>query len=167
MSASKTHHGIVVGVDGSPPSKVAVDWAAREAAMRNLPLTIIHVIQAATVRMWPDVPMPPDLAVRFEECGEVILHDARVVAEDATGGPAAIRVDTELLSAAVLPTLIDQSKDAEMMVVGCRGLGAIRPTPARLGQLGPDSPCELPGRGHPRRGPVDADACDGSRRGGH
>jgi nucleotide-binding universal stress UspA family protein len=119
------HHGIVVGVDGSPPSKVAVDWAAREAAMRNLPLTIIHVTQAATVWMWPEAPMPPDLAVRFEKSGEVILHDARVVAEDATGGPAAIRVDTELLSAAVLPTLIDQSKDAEMMVVGCRGLGAI------------------------------------------
>lgn len=125
MSTSKAHHGIVVGVDGSPPSKVAVDWAAREAAMRNLPLTIIHVTQAATVLMWAEAPMPPDLAVRFEKSGELILHDARVIAEDAAGGPAAIRVDTELLSAAVLPTLIDSSKDAEIIVVGCRGLGAI------------------------------------------
>ena len=125
VSTSKTHHGIVVGVDGSPPSKVAVDWAAREAAMRNLPLTIIHVMQATTVTMWPEVPMPPELAVRFEKSGQAILHDARTIAEDATGGSAAIRVDTELLTAAVLPTLIDLSKDAEMIVVGCRGLGAI------------------------------------------
>ena len=31
MSIPTTHHGIAVGVDGSAPSKVAVDWAAREA----------------------------------------------------------------------------------------------------------------------------------------
>ena len=37
MSAPATHRGIVVGVDGSPPSKVAVDWAARDAAMRKIP----------------------------------------------------------------------------------------------------------------------------------
>ena len=30
-----------------------------------------------------------------------------------------------MVSAAVLPTLIDRSKDADMIVVGCRGLGAI------------------------------------------
>jgi nucleotide-binding universal stress UspA family protein len=125
MSTSRTHLGVVVGVDGSAPSKVAVDWAAREAAMREVPLTIIHVMQATTVTMWPEVPMPPDLAVRFEKSGQAILHDARVVAEDAIGGSAAIRVDTELISAGVLPTLIDLSKGADMIVVGCRGLGAI------------------------------------------
>lgn len=125
MSTSKTHHGVVVGVDGSPPSKVAVDWAAREAAMREVPLTIVHVMQATTVTMWPEVPMPRELAVRFEKAGQAILDDARVVAEDATAGSAAIRVDTELISAGVLPTLIDLSKGADMIVVGCRGLGAI------------------------------------------
>ena len=49
MSTPRTHHGIVVGVDGSPPSKVAVDWAAREALLRNLPLTLIHVIPSPMV----------------------------------------------------------------------------------------------------------------------
>ena len=43
MSMPTTHHGIAVGVDGSPPSKVAVDWAAREASLRGLPLTLVHV----------------------------------------------------------------------------------------------------------------------------
>ena len=51
MSNATTHRGIVVGVDGSPPSKVAVDWPAREAAMRNVSLTLVHIIPR--VRMWP------------------------------------------------------------------------------------------------------------------
>ena len=125
MSISTNHHGIVVGVDGSPPSRVAVDWAAREALGRNLPLTIVHVTQAATALMWSDVPMPADLDARIEKGGQAILQQARATAKDATRGSAAMRVNTELVSAAVLPTLIDLSKDAEMIVVGCRGLGAI------------------------------------------
>ena len=35
-------------------------------------------------------------------------------------------VDTELVTDGVVPALVDLSKDAEMIVVGCRGLGAIR-----------------------------------------
>lgn len=125
MSTSRKHDGIVVGVDGSSPSLAAVDWAAREALGRNLPLTIVHVMQATTVQMWPDVPMPDELGVRFEKSGQAILQHALVAAQDATGGSAAIEVDTELVSAAVLPALIHWSKGAEMIVVGCRGLGAI------------------------------------------
>jgi nucleotide-binding universal stress UspA family protein len=35
MSKPSTHAGIVVGVDGSPASKAAVGWAARDAELRN------------------------------------------------------------------------------------------------------------------------------------
>jgi nucleotide-binding universal stress UspA family protein len=126
MTTPTTHHGILVGVDGSPPSKAAVDWAARDAAMRKLPLTIVHVIQSPMVQMWPEVPTPPELTLFFERNGEAILRDARKTAEDAIKGSAPIHVETEMISAGVLPTLVDLSKDADMLVVGCRGLGPIR-----------------------------------------
>lgn len=35
------HRPIVVGIDGSPSSLQAVAWAAREAAFRNSPLSLI------------------------------------------------------------------------------------------------------------------------------
>ena len=44
MSNRLAHKGIVVGVDGSSSSMQAVRWAAHEAEMRNVPLSLIHVI---------------------------------------------------------------------------------------------------------------------------
>lgn len=56
---SSTHElGIVVGVDGSPSSMAAVEWAARDAAMRNVPLSVIHVVAPIVVGT-PDA-VPPD-----------------------------------------------------------------------------------------------------------
>ena len=37
--------GIVVGADGSAHSRRALEWAAREAVLRHLPLTVITVHQ--------------------------------------------------------------------------------------------------------------------------
>ena len=120
-----TTQGIIVGVDGSPASRVAVDWAAREASLRNLPLTLIHVVPWATLGMWPGLPMPGDLEVQFEQHGHEILRRARRTAEEAVSGSHTIEVATELVTAGVVPTLVERSKGAEMIVVGCRGLGAI------------------------------------------
>ncbi|WP_204080244.1 universal stress protein [Mycobacterium riyadhense] len=44
MSDQHTHPGFVVGVDGSPSSTMAVEWAARDAEMRNVPLKLVHVV---------------------------------------------------------------------------------------------------------------------------
>jgi len=41
MSEPTTRRGIVVGVNGSDPCRAAVHWAARDAAMRNAPLTLL------------------------------------------------------------------------------------------------------------------------------
>ena len=57
MSKRISHHGVVVGADGSPSSRVAVQWAAREAVMRHVPLTVVHVAASLSVAAsrlaWP------------------------------------------------------------------------------------------------------------------
>jgi nucleotide-binding universal stress UspA family protein len=35
--------GIVVGIDGSDHSRKALEWAAREAGMSHVPLTVLAV----------------------------------------------------------------------------------------------------------------------------
>lgn len=123
MSTSHTRLGILVGVDGSPASKVAVEWAAKEASMRGLPLSLVHVIPSSLPRTWPDVPNPPELHHWYELNGEEILALARQVAEAATGSN--IKVSSEIISGSPTATFIDLSKEAELVVVGCLGLGAI------------------------------------------
>ncbi|MDT5083878.1 MAG: hypothetical protein QOJ61_921, partial [Mycobacterium sp.] len=57
MSAPIGHPGILVGVDGSPASKYAVDWAARDAAMRNVRLTLVHAVRPIGTIL-PPLPAP-------------------------------------------------------------------------------------------------------------
>ncbi|MGY4711688.1 universal stress protein [Mycolicibacterium sp. CBM1] len=124
MSTPTTRHGIIVGVDGSPESKVAVDWAAREAAMHNVPLKLVHILNPPVVMTFPEVPMPPGYLQWQQESGEAILDSARKTAEEAGAGQL-VEVTTEIVSGPPVPTLADLSKDAQLVVVGCRGRGAL------------------------------------------
>jgi hypothetical protein len=47
MSSATARSYVVVGVDGSAASDAAVRWAAAEAAMRALPMKLIHVVAPA------------------------------------------------------------------------------------------------------------------------
>ncbi|MGO8964840.1 universal stress protein [Mycobacterium sp.] len=122
MSAPLSHSGILVGVDGSPAAKYAVDWAAREAAMRNVRLTIVHAVRPIGI---PQPPLASSVAfARWQvEQGQAFLDKAVEIAQSTTqdGGPT--QIESELLFAPVVPTLVDLSKEAQMVVVGSRGRG--------------------------------------------
>lgn len=129
MTGQVVHQRIIVGVDGSAPSNAAVRWAAREAATRNLPLTLVHARKtpvAGTAEMaWPTVPVPAQLTQWQEEEGRQVLADSvGVVGAELDGS----RVDTKLVFSAPIPTLVEMTKDAGLVVVGCRGQGALART---------------------------------------
>jgi nucleotide-binding universal stress UspA family protein len=104
---------------------MAIRWAAREATMRNVGLTLVHVSNPPAV--WPAAPIPAEIYERHREEARKVLADAIKVAEDSVEGIRP-KIDSELLSAAPVPTLIDLSKEAHMMVVGCRGNDALQRT---------------------------------------
>jgi nucleotide-binding universal stress UspA family protein len=127
-SESGTYRGIIVGVDGSPPSKVAIDWAARDAAMRKQPLSLVHVMAPPVMMAWPEAPMVPAYVEAQEARGDAIIQEATKIAEEAAQHFGGVQLTTALETGATVSTLLELAKDAHMMVVGCRGLGTVSRT---------------------------------------
>jgi nucleotide-binding universal stress UspA family protein len=124
MSTPIKRPGVVVGVDGSAASMVAVDWAARDAAMRNVPLTLVHVA-SGLAGTWPQTPTPIGFGEWQRRRGGEMIDDAVRIVEKAMPRPGLIQVETEMYYSATIPTLVDISKEADMVVVGSRGHSAI------------------------------------------
>ncbi|MGO4443369.1 universal stress protein [Mycobacterium sp. 2YAF39] len=124
MSRRISHHGVVVGADGSPSSRMAVAWATHEAAMRHVPLTVVHVVDslsvAASTLAWPAGRIP-------EQVREIQENEARNVIADAVSAAVAAasgdrpEIASELLCGKPVPSLVDLSKTAQMVVIGRRG----------------------------------------------
>ncbi|MCI4675108.1 universal stress protein [Candidatus Mycolicibacterium alkanivorans] len=127
MSTPATHRGILVAVDGSPESKVAVDWAARDAALRNAPLKLVHILNPPVVMAFPEVPMPPGYLQWQEEAGQKILDAGRETVAEATKDHP-VEVTSEMVTGPTVPTLVEMTKEVQLVVVGCRGRGALART---------------------------------------
>ncbi len=122
MSSRNAPMGIVVGIDDSPAARTAVQWAAREAELRNVPLTLVHAV-SPEVSTWLRTPLPAGVMRWQQDHGRRLVDGALKVVEEATqrGGPAGVH--TEILASGAVRTLIDLSKEAEMVVAGAQGSG--------------------------------------------
>jgi nucleotide-binding universal stress UspA family protein len=103
---------VVVGVDGSEASLAAVDLAVRMAAERHRSLRVVHAFA------WSALELPP---------GGRLLREAEGTADRAaayahTVDPA-LTVTSEVITGGPAEVLIQQSREAAMVVLGHRGLG--------------------------------------------
>ena len=129
--AGLTHPGIAVGVDGSPSSDRAVEWAARDAALRGQSLTLVHVLMPPAMT-WSSVPLPAGFQHWQETEGRNVIHDARAIAEKATVANP-IQIESTMVTGVPVACLADVSSDAQMVVVGRHGRGRLQ---RRLGSVG-------------------------------
>ena len=109
---------VVVGVDGSEHSRLALAWAAEEATIRDVGL---DVVLAWTLLSQPGREQPkPDY-------GDA---DARAVLEqlvaDTLGNARPAELALRPINDLAARALIDASEDAAIVVVGSRGLGGFR-----------------------------------------
>ena len=114
--------GIVVGVDGSAHAQKALDWAMREAGMRQAALTVLSVIPTMAGRV-TGIPLTMPGDDKSAKHAEQAIEEA--VAKSASGitGPQPPSVLVRVFTGFPAQTLVDASHDAELMVVGSRGAG--------------------------------------------
>ncbi|MFI0508475.1 universal stress protein [Streptomyces sp. WSLK1-5] len=110
---------VVAGLDGSAESLAAADWAARESALRGLPLTLLHV--------WEPVPEPMAQAPLLG--GETLQYWSEKVPRETAEGirlrHPGVEVLTEHVPGRPADILTEAAKSAELLVLGSRGLSGI------------------------------------------
>jgi nucleotide-binding universal stress UspA family protein len=116
-----TSKPIVVGTDGSGDSLRAVEWAAREAALRQAPLQVVCVPAHPPRMSWHQPPGRPDAVgeVGYESYACALA----AASERASELEPALAIETRLLSGSPARTLSHTTVDASMLVVGSRGAG--------------------------------------------
>ncbi|WP_418955598.1 universal stress protein [Streptomyces tritici] len=108
---------ITAGLDGSPESLAATQWAAQEALRREVPLRLLRawsidedprtrVVDAATARTW----------------GERTLSIAE---RRLRGRHPGLEVETKWVAGDPVEELCTAAEEAELLVLGSRGLGGL------------------------------------------
>lgn len=116
--------GIIVGVDGSDHSRLALSWAMREAVHHHVPLTVMTVrpapVHPATEIYWGIHPAPENSQdLEFTQKALQQFAD-RVATEIGETGPD---ITVSVASGDAAEELVRASRDADMLVVGSRGSG--------------------------------------------
>mgnify|MGYP001501608441 CR=1 FL=1 len=96
---------LVVGVDGSPSSLQALDWAAGEAALRRLALRCVCSYES------------PELREAAEQVAAAAVDRAR--------RGSAVRATGVAVPGDPLEVLLDEGRNAVLLVVGDRGRGEL------------------------------------------
>ncbi|BCL16494.1 universal stress protein [Micromonospora sagamiensis] len=112
-----TGRRVVVGVDGSELSLVALGFAVERAAGRDAPL---HVVRTWAPAQWRSQGFDPDEAQAAERAS---LDESLGRWRESVPG---LTVTTEVLAGNAASVLVEASRDAQLVVVGTRGRGGLR-----------------------------------------
>lgn len=115
---------IAVGLDGSRESLAAADWAAREARRRGVTLRLVHAWEGLTD---PDQgpglkePVLPELAVPRHWARRILRSAENDLGLRHPGLP----IVADLVAEPPLAAMAEAGREAELLVLGSRGLGGV------------------------------------------
>ncbi|MCZ4508186.1 universal stress protein [Streptomyces sp. ActVer] len=115
---------VTVGLDGSPESLAAADWAAREALLRDTPLRLVHAREWEPYAYAPlaGVSVPRSVSDAHRDWAEHMPREAE--SRFARRYPG-LRIGTDSMAEKPVPALLAAAEDAEVLVLGSRGLNGV------------------------------------------
>lgn len=113
--------GILVGVDGSGHSQRALEWAAKEAALRNTSLTVLTVHQAVAGFWGGALHYQGDDALVQTVAEAAKAQTDKVLASLGDSKPASVHV--KAVEGFPAEEIINAGADADIIVLGSRGGG--------------------------------------------
>lgn len=122
MSAAVAPGRIVVGVDGSKPSRDALRWALDEARLRGAPVEVVYAWRYPVMTYAPGIMAPPiyardDLA---DEARRILDATVEAVTGDITPD---IALDAVVVEGPAAQALVKRAGPGDLLVVGHRGRG--------------------------------------------
>ena len=131
MTTEHSTELVVVGVDGSPASAMAMAWSARYAkAMGATVRAVLAWHYPAAAGPGPIGVAPVVVAGDIEQAKHEDLE--RAIAA-TFGDPPSVKVEPKVVYGHPSQVLIEESRDADLLVVGSRGHGGF--TGMRLGSV--------------------------------
>ncbi|MFD7100858.1 universal stress protein, partial [Streptomyces xanthophaeus] len=107
---------IVVGVDGSESSRKALRWALAQARRQNATVEAVTGWTFPATSSWIPVPASDLEAAARQALAESVEREGHTAPE--------VPLDTHIVQGHPARVLVDTANGADLLVVGCRGLGA-------------------------------------------
>lgn len=124
-SAHGVRGRVIVGIDGSDPSRRALDFAFAQADFADTELVAVSAWQPLVAFAAATGPIPPEL---FDD--ETAAEAARQTMEEDLDGPRlrhpGVAVRTRVVRAHPVVALLEEASPADLIVVGSRGRGGFR-----------------------------------------
>ena len=110
---------VLVGVDGSPPSRAALRWAASEAEEHRCELVAVSAYTPPMGPVGGGASAPRELPDPADDATTQLL---KIITEELGENPP-VKVQPRVISGNAAKVLIELSAEADLLVVGNRGHG--------------------------------------------
>jgi nucleotide-binding universal stress UspA family protein len=128
QTSGEHEHRIVVGVDGSDPSKAALAWAIRQGRLTGATIEAVIAWEPPVNYGYP-IPVVP--STDFEQLARDVVT---LAISDVSSPDDQVPIRWKVVEGNAAQVLLDASAGADLLVVGSRGHGGF--VEALLGSVG-------------------------------
>jgi nucleotide-binding universal stress UspA family protein len=114
---------IVVGLDHSPESRAALCFAFEEARLRRATLRLVHAWLFGYISAIGFESSFPVLGAELSEVRSAAAAAVEATLQEVVPDAGDVEIDRRVIGGPPAAVLVDESRDAELLVVGSRGLG--------------------------------------------